>query len=112
MAALTSTSSSQAGTAPAPVAVSASDTIAAAEFGPIGVDLRVINQGGTQDNVTVLDPNLTVIGGTGTLAPVAVPITTGVRTIFIPRAALHPVTRVATVQHSFTTTVTCEVWKR
>jgi hypothetical protein len=112
MAALTSVSSSQTGTAPAPVAVASSDTIAAGQFGPTGVDLRVMNAGGTVDNVTVVDPNLTVIGGTGTLAAVTVPITTGVRTIFIPRAAIDPATQVATVQHSFITTVTCEVWRR
>lgn len=112
MAVLTSTSSSQAGTAPAPAAVSASDTIAAGQFGPTGVDVRVMNAGGTVDNVTVLDPNLTIIGGTGALAAVTVPITTGIRTIFVPLNAINQATQVATITHSFTTTVTCEVWRR
>jgi len=112
MAALTSTSSSQAGGTPAPVAVSASDTIAASQFGPNGVDVRVINAGGSPDSVTVLDPNLTIIGGTGTLAAVSVPATTGIRVIFIPTLAINQATQMATITHSFTTTVTCEVWKR
>jgi hypothetical protein len=112
MAALTSVSITAAGGTPAPVAVAASDTIAATQFGATGCILRVINAGGTVDNVTVTDPNLTVIGGTVT-APTAVtvPITTGVRMIFIPLAAINQTTQVATVNHSFITTVTCELYR-
>lgn len=112
MAALTSVSITQAGTAPAPVAVAASDTIAANQFGATGCILRVINAGGTQDSVTITDPNLSILGNAVT-APTAVvvPITTGVRMIFIPLAAINQATQLATVNHSFTTTVTCELYR-
>lgn len=112
MAALTSVSITTAGNTPVPVAVAATDTIAAGQFGPNGCILRVINAGGTIDNVTVTDPNLTVIGGAVT-APTAVPvpITTGIRMIFIPPGAINQNTQLATVNHSFTTTVTCELYR-
>lgn len=111
MAALTSVSITTAGNAPVPVAVASSDTIAAGQFGANGCILRVINAGGTQDNVTISDPTLTGLGNAGTPAAVAVPITTGIRMILIPRAAINPATQVATVNHSFTTTVTCELYR-
>lgn len=111
MAALTSVSITQAGNAPAPVAVAASDTIAEAQFGSGGCILRVINAGGTVDNVTISDPTVTGLGNTGTPAVVAVPITTGIRMIYIPRSAINPNTQLATVNHSFTTTVTCELYR-
>lgn len=111
MAALTSVSITQTGGTPAPVAVSASDTIAATQFGSTGCILRVINAGGSPDSVGVTDPNLTSIGGTGTVAAVSVPATTGIRMILIPVGAINQATQVATVTHSFTTTVTCELYR-
>lgn len=111
MAALTSVSITAAGGTPAPVAVAASDTIAANQFGSTGCILRVINAGGVIDNVTVTDPNLTIIGGTGTPAAVPVPITTGIRMIFIPLAAINQSTQVATVNHSSVASVTCELFR-
>ena len=111
MAALTSTSIVAAGVAPAPAAVAASDTIAEAQFGTNGCILRVINAGGTIDNVSVSDPGRTASNNPGTVTPVAVPITTGVRMIFIPRSAIDPATGLATITHSFTTTVTYELYR-
>jgi hypothetical protein len=111
MAALTSVSITTAGATPAPVAVASSDTIAASQFGPTGCILRVINAGGTQDSVTISDPTVTDLGNAGTPVAVVVPITTGVRMIFIPLAAINPSTQLATVNHSFITTVTCELWR-
>lgn len=111
MAALTAVSVTTAGAAPTATAVAASDTIAAGQFGPNGVHLRVMNAGGTVDNVTVSDPTVTDLGNAGTPAAVTVPITTGVRTIYIPLAAINPSTQMATVNHSFTTSVTCEVYR-
>lgn len=109
MAALTPTSAALAGTAPAPVAVSASDTIAASLFGNGGVDVRVINGGASPDTVTIVDPNLTAMGSTATNPTVTV--TNGTtKVIRIPKAAINASTQVATIQHSFTTSVTCEVW--
>ena len=111
MAALTSTSSALAGTAPAPVAVSASDTIALTQFGATGVDVRVINGGGSSDTVTITDPNLTVMGSAATNPTVAVANGT-TKVIFIPLSAVNQATGLATVAHSFITSVTIEVWRR
>jgi hypothetical protein len=112
MAALTAVSITTAGNTPAPVAVASADTIAASQFGSNGCVMRVINAGGSPDNVTVTDPNLSALGNSVT-APtaVSVPATTGIRMIFIPLAAINPATQLATVNHSFTTTVTCEVYR-
>lgn len=111
MAALTSVSITNAGATPAPTAVASSDTIAATQFGSNGCILRVINAGGTVDNVTISDPTVTDLGNAGTPAIVAVPITTGIRMIFIPTIAINQSTQQATVNHSFTTTVTCELYR-
>lgn len=111
MAALTAVSITAAGGTPTPTAVAASDTIAETQFGASGCILRVINAGGSIDNVTITDPTLTDLGNAGTPATVAVPATTGIRMIYISRSAINPSTGLATVNHSFTTTVTCEVYR-
>lgn len=97
-----------AGITPSAVAVAASDTIAASQFGATGVIMRVINGGGSPDLVAVLDPTKTGLNNAGTVVPVSVTNAT-TREIFIPTAAIDPVTQVATVTHSFLTSVTCEV---
>ena len=108
MAALTSVSVTLAGVVPAPVAVAASDTIAATQFGSLGVAMRVINGGGSPDTVTITDPNLTQMGSAATNPTVSV--TNGTtKEIFIPLSAVNAGTGLATVAHSFTTSVTCEV---
>lgn len=111
MAALTSTSSAIGGTAPAPTSVAASDTIAAGQFGATGVDLRVINGGASPDTVTIVDPNKTLIGSAAT-NPTATVTNGTTKVIFIPRDAINQATQQAEVQHSFITSVTCEVWRR
>lgn len=110
MAALTSQAATLAGVAPTPVSVSASDTIAAGQFGAIGIRLRVINGGASPDTVTIVDPNLTQQMGSVATNP-TVTVTNGTtKEIFIPLAAVNA-SGVATINHSFTTTVTCEPWK-
>jgi esterase/lipase superfamily enzyme len=110
MAALTSVAAPLTGGLAAPVAVSASDTIAASQFGTLGVYVRVINAGGSPDTVTITDPNTTVVGSVATNPTVTV--TNGTtKMIFIPASMLNASTSLATVAHSFTTTVTIEVWK-
>lgn len=111
MAALTSVAITTTGATPSAVAANSSDTIADGQFGATGVILRVINAGGTQDSVTISDPTLTGLGNAGTPTAVVVPITTGVRLIFIPRTAVNQGTGVATVNHSFTTSVTQELFR-
>ena len=110
MAALTSLAVTLAGVTPAPVAVSASDTIAATQFGPTGVHVRVINGGASPDTVTITDPNLTVMGDAATNPTVSVANAT-TKVIAIPLSAINAGTGVATIAHSFITSVTCEVWK-
>lgn len=111
MAALTSQGIAQAGITPSPVAVGATDTIARSQFGPNGCLMRVINAGGSPDNVSVADPNLTASSNPGTVTPVAVPATTGVRMIFIPLTAISPSNDQAQITHSFQTSVTCELYR-
>lgn len=111
MAALTSQGIAAAGVTPSAVAVGATDTIARAQFGTNGCLMRVINAGGSPDNVSVADPNLTASSNPGTVTPVAVPATTGIRMIFIPLTAISPANDTATITHSFQTSVTCELYR-
>jgi len=108
MAALTSTAVTLAGVTTPPVSVSASDTILAAQFGSQGCRMRVINGGGSPDTVTIVDPNLTVMGSVATNPTVSV--TNGTtKEIFIPVGMVNQGTGLATINHSFITTVTCEL---
>lgn len=109
MAALTSSSIVLAGVLAAPAAVAASDTIAEAQLGATGVYLRVINGGASPDTVTITDPTLTTAGSAATNPTVTVTNAT-TKTIFIPRSMLNS-SGVITVAHSFTTTVTYELYK-
>lgn len=107
MGALTSQAVTTAGITPSAVSVSASDTIAEAQMGPNGCIMRVINAGGSPDNVSVTDPGSTALGNAGTVVPVAVANGT-TKEILIPRSALNSSGQ-ATVAHSFITSVTCEL---
>lgn len=110
MAALTSTALTFAGVAASPAAVSASDTIADGQFGATGVILRVINGGGSPDTVTIADPNTTALGSAATNPTVSV--TNGTtKLILIPKTAVNPSTGNCTVTHSFTTSVTYELYR-
>lgn len=110
MAALTSTALTLAGVAASAAAVASSDTIAEAQFGANGVILRVINGGGSPDTVTITDPNTTALGSAATNPTVSV--TNGTtKVILIPRSAINPSTLLATVAHSFTTSVTYELYR-
>lgn len=110
MAAVTTQSIVQAGTTPAPITPTATDTIAAAQFGPTGVIARVITTG-TATNATVADPGLTGMSNPGTVSAVACPAT-GVRMIQIPVAAVNQATGVASVSFSGALTgVTYELYR-
>src|SRR5262249_5671552 len=100
-----------AGTVPAPVAVSASDTIANTQMGPNGCDVRVINAGASPDTVTITDPNLTTMGDAAQNPTVSVANGT-TKVIRVPLSAINQATGLATIAHSFITSVTCEVWTR
>lgn len=113
MSALTSQSIVATGTTPSPTGVGATDTIKRDQFGSIGCLMRVINANAAPDNVAVADPPFykTANSNPGTVTPVAVPATTGVRFIFIPLTAIDPATDLATITHSVQTTVTCELYR-
>lgn len=108
MAALTSQTFAQAGTTPAVITPTASDTIAAAQFGAVGVVLRAITTG-TTSNLSVLDPGSTSLGNAGTVTPIALPAT-GARMIRIPTSAINS-SGVATVTSSSQAGLTYELYQ-
>lgn len=105
MALLTAVSVTSAATTVTAAAVSASDTIAAADIGVNGCLLNVINGSGGSINVTLLDPNTTAVGNAGTTVAQAVANGTD-RWFRVSPAHVSPSTAVATVTYSGTTTVT------
>lgn len=108
MAALTPQSVVTTGTTPTPITPSASDTIALATAGPAGWNLRVITTG-TSSNVSVLDPTFTAVSNPGTVTPLAAPAT-GVRMVFIPKAAASPASGNVTVTSSSQAGMTYELY--
>jgi len=109
MAALTTQTIVETGITPTFAAVAASDT-----FDPDArTFVEVKNAGGTQDVVTITvaagdPPGLTISD-----LSVTVPITTGDKMIgpFPPQFFGDPTTGKVTIAHSFTTSVTCGVFK-
>lgn len=111
MAALTSQSivPGAAGTTPAPITATASDTILASQFGPNGCVLRIITAG-TINTVTVQDPNLTAQGNAGTPTGTVMPAT-GARMIPIPLSAISQSSGLATITASPVTALTYELYR-
>ncbi len=106
MALLTATRPTAAGVAWTPAAVSASDTISAADLGSLGAYLVIINGGGSPDNVTVSDSGATPAGNPASTS--ANSVTNGTtEAMYISPKAVNPSTGLVTVTHSFTTSVTC-----
>lgn len=105
MALLTATRPTVAGVAWSPAAVSASDTIAAADLGTQGAYLVIINGGGSPDTVTITDPGTTPAGSAATNPTNSVTNAT-TEVMRISPAFVNASTGVATVTHSFTTSVT------
>jgi hypothetical protein len=85
--------------------VAASDTLTASDIGVNGVLLNVINGGGGSINVTITDPNTTAVGNVGTTTAQAVANGTDGWFRILP-AHVNPVSGLATVSYSGTTTVT------
>lgn len=106
MALLTATRPTAAGVAWSPAAVSASDTISATDLGQLGAFLVVINAGASSDTVTVVDASKTPAGNAATNLTNAVANAT-TEVMFIPPKTADPVAGTTTIQHSFTTSVTC-----
>lgn len=91
-------------------AVSASDTLTASDLGTNGVLLQVINGGGASINVTIADPNSTVVGNAGTPAAQAVANGTDGWFRILPQHA-GLVSQLATVTYSATTSVTYKAFR-
>lgn len=106
MALLTATRPTAAGVAWSPAAVSASDTIAAADLGSRGAYLVVINGGASPDNVTISDSGSTPAGNPASTTANAVANGTS-EVMYISPQAVNPATGVVTVTHSATASVTC-----
>lgn len=108
MAAITPSTVTVAGLLAAPAAVAASDTINGDLIPPQGLIYRVINGGGSPDNVSVSDGGATPQGNPGTVTAVAVTNAT-TKTILITRNNIVLSTNLVTITHSFTTSVTYEL---
>lgn len=108
MALLTALRPTSAGVLSAPAAVSSSDTIQASDLGSTGAFLRVINGGASPDTVALVDGGSTPAGNAGVSAGGSV-AAGATKYFFVDKALVNPVTGLATVTHSFTTTVTCEL---
>lgn len=111
MAAVTSQAASNGALAtPTAITPAASDTIARGQFGPNGIQMRVITTG-TATTVTISDPTKTGLGNTGTPASLTMS-STGVGVTFIPLSAIDPASDYATVNFSGARTgVTYELWR-
>ena len=92
---------------PTYTAVAASDTVVADAAGLI---LHVKNAGGSIDTVTLTDPGLTPSGSAATNPTFTVPATTGDRMYRLP-GSLQNSSGIITIGHSFTTSVTCAVFR-
>jgi hypothetical protein len=108
MAAITPSTVTAAGLLAAPAAVAASDTILGDLVPQGGLRLRVINGGGSPDNVSISDGGVTPHGNPGTVTPVAVANGT-TKTFLVTRNNINPATNLVTITHSFTTSVTYEL---
>lgn len=94
------------GLAPTYGAVAASDTVT-----PQGIQiLHVKNAGGSADTCVVVIPG-TLYGQPITDVSVTVPATTGDRLILLTPDMQDPTTGLITVTHSFTTSVTCALFR-
>lgn len=108
MALLSATQITKAGVTPSYAAVSASDTIAPDS---VGLFLHVKNAGGSPDTVTLADSGATPGGSAATNPTVSVAATTGDKMIYIPPQFASASTGLVTVTHSFTTSVTCALFR-
>lgn len=109
MAALTATTPVRGGVATPGAAVSASDTVSAAQLGRRGALLEILNGNASTDTMSISDASVTPSGaGAAALAPT---LATATNKVFwlLPSMA-DPVTGLVTITHSVTTTVTYKLY--
>lgn len=117
MAVLTATTPTNTGTVTAGAAVSASDTVSVSVMGSQGAYLYVANAGGSTDNITISDNGLTPAGNSLSQAAsstgnkIGDALSTGTAQIYVLRPQqADPTTNLITITHSFTTSVTYQLW--
>lgn len=111
MAALTATTPTVAGVLDVGAAVSASDTIDQATLGQRGVYLDITNAGGSPDTVTISDYGSTSAGNQLPSNTYTVSVAAGSSKVcWIKPSQVNPATGLVTVAHSFTTSVTYELY--
>ena len=111
MAALAAITPVVAGVASTGAAVSASDTIDQSLLGSRGAYLVITNAGGSSDTVTIKDFGTTRAGNSLTSNQYTVTVANGTeKVIWIRPEMVDPSTGLVTVTHSFTTTVTYQLF--
>jgi hypothetical protein len=111
VAALTAITPVVTGVADAGLAVSASDTIDQATLGARGAYLGITNAGGSSDTVTISDFGTTSAGNALPSNTYTVTVANGTsKIIFIKPSQVNPTTGLVTVAHSFTTSVTYQLY--
>lgn len=111
MATLTATTPARLGTVTPGAAVASSDTIPAAAFGSRGVLLEILNGNASVDNITISDAGSTPAGSPLSPASYVASVTNGTNKIFLIKPQqLNPTTKVVTVTHSVTATVTYKLY--
>jgi hypothetical protein len=105
VAALSSLVPTAAGIAWVPAAVSASDTVTAAQLGSLGAFLLIINGGGSSDTVGYTDPGATPAGTAAAAYTNAVANGTS-EIMYLSPKLVNTTTGLLTLTHSFITSVT------
>ena len=112
MAALTAITPTVTGVTSTGTAVSASDTIDQGTLGSQGCYIEVINAGASSDTVTISDFGTTAAGNSLTSNQYTVAVANGSsKIIWLQQSQVNPATGLITIAHSFTTSVTCKVYK-
>lgn len=111
MAALVAITPVVTGIASTGAAVSASDTISQDILGTRGAYLIITNAGGSSDTVTISDYGTTAAGNSLTSNTYTVTVANGTeKIIYLKPSQPNPATGLITVAHSFTTTVTYQLF--
>ena len=111
MAALTATIPTLAGTVTTGAAVAASDTISEQIMGQLGCLLEIINGNASPDTMTITDFGSTPAGNQLASNTYAATVTNATSKVFlIRREQVNQLTRVVTVTHSPTATITYKLY--
>jgi hypothetical protein len=89
-----------AGSTPAPTQCVSGDTISGTDIGSRGLIVRVANTTGSSITVAVSDPGSTDAGNPGTVTPITVPATTGIREVWVGPGNVNPSTGLATLTYT------------